>query len=75
MLIVVKAEGNAITENELLAFYEGKVAKWQIPGAVNFVQSLPLGATGKVLKKRLSAEFSEYQLRRLNGSAVQSVLD
>ncbi len=41
----------------MLASYEGKVAKWQIPDRVIFVQTLPLGATGKVLKNKLREEF------------------
>jgi fatty-acyl-CoA synthase len=32
---------------ELLAFYEGKIAKWWTPDDVIFVDTIPLGATGK----------------------------
>ena len=37
----------------LLAFYEGKIAKWWMPDDVLFVDELPHGATGKVLKTKL----------------------
>jgi fatty-acyl-CoA synthase len=45
-----------------LTHYEGKVAKWQIPDDVAFVESLPLGATGKILKSKLREQFREHRL-------------
>jgi len=42
-----------LTEAELLAWYEGKVPRWQRPDRVIFVESLPLGATGKIVKATL----------------------
>lgn len=57
IVIAVAREGAAPTEAEVLAIYEGKVAKWQIPDRVIFVAALPLGATGKVLKNKLRGEF------------------
>ena len=59
MLIVVKADGAEPTEAELLAFYEGKVAKWQVPDKVIFVEELPLGATGKVMKIKLREQYGD----------------
>ncbi len=53
LLIVVKAEGADPSAEELLAFYDGKVASWQVPDMVIFVDELPLGATGKVQKNKL----------------------
>jgi len=57
ILVAVKAEGEDPTENELLAFFDGKIAKWQVPDKVVFVDALPLNATGKVLKRNLRADF------------------
>ena len=48
--------------SELLAHYEGKVAKWQMPDDVVFVDALPLGATGKILKTKLREQFREHRL-------------
>ena len=48
-----KKPGAEVTREELLEFYEGKIAKWQIPDDVVFVDAIPLGATGKMLKTRL----------------------
>ncbi len=42
-----------MTREELLTFYEGKIAKWQIPDDVVFLDAIPLGATGKMLKVKL----------------------
>jgi acyl-CoA synthetase (AMP-forming)/AMP-acid ligase II len=62
LLVVVKKPNAEATEADLLAHYEGKVAKWQMPDAVVFVESIPLGATGKMLKARLREQFREYRL-------------
>ncbi|MGN6653401.1 AMP-binding enzyme, partial [Trinickia sp.] len=47
------------TREQLLAFYEGKVAKWWVPDDVVFVDELPHTATGKLLKLRLLEMFSD----------------
>ncbi|WP_282118329.1 long-chain-fatty-acid--CoA ligase [Ruegeria atlantica] len=57
LLVAVKAEGADPSEAELLAFFDGKIAKWQVPDKVVFVDALPLNATGKVLKRNLRADF------------------
>ena len=38
------------------------VAKWQLPDAIEFVDALPLTATGKVSKLTLRRQFANYQL-------------
>ena len=62
LLVVVKKPNADVTRDELLAHYQGKVAKWQVPDDVAFVESLPLGATGKILKSRLREQFREHRL-------------
>ena len=62
IVAVVKKPGAAVTKEELLRFYEGKIAKWQIPDDVVFVESIPLGATGKMLKTRLREQLKDYKL-------------
>ncbi|HHB81220.1 MAG TPA: long-chain-fatty-acid--CoA ligase [Aliiroseovarius sp.] len=59
VLIAVKAEEADVDEAGLLAFYDGKIAKWQVPDKVIFVDALPIGATGKFLKNKLREEFGE----------------
>jgi fatty-acyl-CoA synthase len=62
LLVVVKKPGAEVTKAELLAFYEGKIAKWWTPDDVTFVDALPQGATGKVLKNKIREQFKEYKL-------------
>jgi len=62
LLVVMRKPGAEVSRDELLAFYEGKVAKWQVPDDVVFVESIPLGATGKMLKNRLREQFKDYRL-------------
>ncbi|MDR6537742.1 3-(methylthio)propionyl-CoA ligase [Variovorax soli] len=63
VVVVVKKPGAELTREELLAFYGGKtVAKWQIPDDVVFVEAIPLGATGKILKTRLREQLRDYKL-------------
>ncbi|WP_170338424.1 long-chain-fatty-acid--CoA ligase [Ruegeria arenilitoris] len=59
LLVAVKAEGEDPSEAELLGFFDGKIAKWQVPDKVVFVDALPLNATGKVLKRKLRDEFKD----------------
>jgi len=62
LLVVVRKPGAEVTREELIAHYEGKVAKWWTPDDVQFVEAIPLGATGKILKTKLREQFAEYQL-------------
>lgn len=62
IIAVVIKPGATVTREELLAFYEGKTAKWQIPDDVVFVDAIPLGATGKMQKTKLREQLKSYQL-------------
>ena len=62
LLVVVKRPGMEVTREELLAFYEGKIAKWWTPDDVAFIDALPIGATGKVLKNRIRETFRDHVL-------------
>ena len=62
LLVVVKKAGAAVSRDELLQFYEGKVAKWQVPDDVVFVDAIPLGATGKMQKIKLREQFKDHKL-------------
>ena len=57
ILVAVKAEGDDPTEAEILAIFDGKIAKWQVPDRVVFTDVLPRNATGKVLKRNLRDQF------------------
>ena len=62
ILAVVKKPDAPLSREELLQFYEGKTAKWQIPDDVVFVDAIPLGATGKMLKTKLREQLKDYVL-------------
>ncbi len=63
LLVVVRRPGyEGITAEELLSFYDGKVATWWKPDAVEFVDQLPHTATGKLLKTQLRKDFANYAL-------------
>ena len=62
LLIVVKKENVSVTRDELLRFYDGKIAKWSTPDDVVFVDELPHTATGKLSKKTLREKFADYRL-------------
>ena len=61
LLVVVKAEGQDVTREELLAWYDGKVATWGVPNDVVFTDELPHTATGKIKKIELRKHFVDYQ--------------
>ena len=62
VVAVVRRSGSEVTREELLAFYEGKTAKWQIPDDVIFLDAIPIGATGKILKTKLREQLRGYVL-------------
>mgnify|MGYP002776537900 FL=1 len=62
IVAVVKKPGGEVSREELLRFYEGKAAKWQIPDDVVFLDTIPLGATGKMQKSKLREVLKDYQL-------------
>jgi fatty-acyl-CoA synthase len=63
LLIVVKAPGKDVQKEELQQFLAGKLVKWWMPDAIEFVEALPIGATGKVLKRELRQQFADYKLQ------------
>jgi fatty-acyl-CoA synthase len=62
LLIVVRRPNAEVTREALLAFYEGKVAKWWIPDDVAYIDALPHTATGKLNKLILREQFRDHVL-------------
>nr|HVY07052.1 AMP-binding protein [Burkholderiales bacterium] len=62
LLVIVKKKDAQVTREEMLKFFEGKVAKWWMPDDVVFVDQLPHTATGKLLKTKLREDFKDYRL-------------
>ena len=53
--VVIPREGAAVTEDELLAWGKEQMAAYKYPRIVEFVDTLPMTATGKILKRELVA--------------------
>ena len=62
LLIVVKNPGVEVTKEEVLAYLDGKIAKWWMPDDVVFVDEIPHTATGKIQKLTLRQQFADYTL-------------
>ncbi len=62
VLVAVKAPGAEPSKDEILKLLDSKLAKWQLPDDVIFVEALPIGPTGKVSKRDLRAKFADYKL-------------
>ena len=62
LLVVIKKAGQDVTREQLLAFFEGKIAKWWMPDDVAFVTEIPHTATGKIQKLKLRETFKDYKL-------------
>ena len=62
LLVVVKKPGVETTAQDILGFFEGRIAKWQIPDDVVFVNEIPHTATGKIQKLKLREQFKEHRL-------------
>lgn len=62
LLIVQPAPGETPSKEEVLEQLDGKIAKWWTPDDVQFVEEIPLGATGKINKLKLREMFKDYKL-------------
>ena len=62
LLVVVRKPDAQVSREDLLKFFEGKVAKWWIPDDVAFVDDLPHTATGKLLKTKIREDFKAHKL-------------
>jgi fatty-acyl-CoA synthase len=62
LLLVRAKQGAEVTKAGVLAFLEGKIAKWWMPDEVLVVDTLPHTATGKLLKTELRDTYKDYRL-------------
>lgn len=60
LLLVVRRSGCSVGKDDLLAFFDSKIAKWWKPDDIVFVDGFPLGPTGKVLKNKLREQFQHH---------------
>jgi fatty-acyl-CoA synthase len=69
LLIVVKNPDAEVTKEEVLAYLDGKIAKWWMPDDVVFVDEIPHTATGKIQKLTLRQQFADYKLPTIESAA------
>lgn len=60
LAVVVPKAGHAVTHEELIEFIAPKFAKWWLPDATVLTDNIPIGATGKFLKRELRQEYRNY---------------
>lgn len=61
LLLVPNEAGKVISKAEMDAHFGDKIAKWWYPDAVEMVTELPIGATGKIQKRKLRDDFKDYR--------------
>ncbi|MCD8532811.1 MAG: long-chain-fatty-acid--CoA ligase [Saccharospirillaceae bacterium] len=62
LLLAIRKEGSHLTEQDVIDYLSDKIAKWWMPDAIIFVESLPHTATGKLLKVNLRKEYENHLL-------------
>jgi fatty-acyl-CoA synthase len=62
LLLVVPRPGAEVTREELLGFFEGKIARFWMPDDVVFAEALPIGGTGKIQKNKLREQYRGHLL-------------
>ena len=61
LLLIVRDDGSEVRDAEILEYLSGRVAKWWLPDAIEFVDELPHTATGKLSKKDLRDKYRDYR--------------
>jgi len=62
LLVIIRKEGSSLSKDDLIAYMDGKIAKWWMPDDVAFVDEIPHTATGKIQKVTLREQFKDYTL-------------
>jgi len=61
LLVVQLLPGKEPNPESIIEYLEGKVAKWWIPNGIVFIDQMPIGATGKILKTKLREIYADYR--------------
>jgi len=65
LLVVVSEPGSDSNGDDIIAYMDGKVAKWWLPDEVAFVDELPHTATGKIHKMKLREQFKDFEFAKV----------
>ena len=55
-MLIVSQEGERVTEDEIMAFYQKNLAPFKVPKFVEFRQELPKTMVGEVMRRALTEE-------------------
>jgi long-chain acyl-CoA synthetase len=64
--VVVRAEGAAVTEQELIDFCRERIAHYKCPTSIDFAETLPRNPSGKLLKRELREPYWAGQGRSIS---------
>ena len=64
ILFIVKNDIEDCDKDSIISFLSDKIAKWWLPDDVIFVDELPHGATGKLLKTGLRDEYKNHLIEK-----------
>lgn len=57
LAVIVLKDGETMTEDEAIAYCDGRVAKYKIPKVVKFVKQLPMNAAEKIIRRKLREDY------------------
>ncbi len=61
LLVVQAKEGAEKDADSIIKYLSGHVPKWWLPDAIEFIDAMPIGATGKMLKTKLREIYANYE--------------
>ena len=50
---IVLKEGAELSDRDVIEYCKGKLANYKVPRKVDFVESLPVSPSGKILRRKL----------------------
>ena len=59
MACIILKEGASVTEPEMRDYISGRLARHKVPKYIEFVESFPMNAAGKILKYKMREEYIE----------------
>ena len=63
VVVAVKKPEAEVEEEAVLELYRQRVPKWSVPDKIVFLDALPVGGTGKIVKKQLREDWADGKLR------------
>jgi len=64
LLVIMRDAGSEVDGDAILAYLDGKIARWWMPDDVVFVDEIPHTATGKIQKMELRKQFRDFEFSK-----------